>query len=172
MNDIKKEESNKINWRFVIDKIVTWPFIILIIFLILLCPIKKLLNKAEQIKIGDFQLTVTEIAESLGISNIIQDINDLSYDEIKLFLIIGGEDANYYIFEPKNIPHDQLDKMYKKLSNKGLIEQIDPKTIKRYDKMNIDGGFGFKTTTKGEKVHRAILDAIYINLIEGKIEKK
>lgn len=165
-------DTNKINVRFIIDKIITWPFITLIIFLILLCPIKNLLHKTEQIKLGDFELSVTEIAKSFGISNIIQDINDLSYDELKLFLIVGGEDANYYIFTPKNIPHERLVQMYEKLSNKGLIELIDPKTITGYDKMNIDAGFGFKTTEKGEKVHRAILDAIYTNLVQGKIEKK
>lgn len=131
----------------------------------LLSPIKKLLKETELIKIGNFQISVTEIARSLGVSNIIQDINDLSYDELKLFLIIGGEDANYYIFNPKNIAHEKLVQMNKKLSDKGLIEQIDPKTIEEY------GGFRFKTTLKGEKVHRAILDAIYYNLIEGKIER-
>jgi hypothetical protein len=62
--------------------------------------------------------------------------------------------------------------MYKKLSDKELIELFDPKTIEGYDKLKIDVGFGFKTTLKGEKVHRAIIDAIYNNLIEGKIEKK
>ena len=167
-----QNDSNKVNLRFFINKIVTWPFITLMIFLTLLSPIKKLLKETELIKIGDFQISVTEIARSLGVSNIIQDINDLSYDELKLFLIIGGEDANYYIFNPKNIPHEKLVQMYKNLSDKGLIEQIDPKTIEGYDKMKIDGGFGFKTTIKGEKVHRAILDAIYNNLIEGKIERK
>ncbi len=166
MSESQNEKSKRINTRFIIDKVISWQFITLLVFLILLSPIRELLRKTEEIKFGDFQLTVTEIANSLGVANIIKDINDLTYDELKLFLIIGGEDANYYIFTANNIPHNKLSKMYDKLTCMGLIEQVDPKTIEGYEKMNIHGGFGIKTTLKGEKVHRAIIDAIYINLVE------
>jgi len=52
-----------------------------------------------------------------------------------------------------------------------IKKKKDLKTIEGYENINIDAKYGFKTTEKGEKVHRAILDAIYINLIEQKSEK-
>ena len=151
--------------RYVIDKIDSWPIVALIIFFCLSCPIKRMLESAEKIGIGDFQLTVSEIAKSLGIDNVIPEINDLTYDELKIFLILGGEDANYYAVTFTNIPSPKLSKMYESLSKKGLIEEISKDQEK-------EGVFDFRTTLKGEKVHRAILDAIYFNLLEGKIKKK
>jgi hypothetical protein len=89
--------------HFTIEKILSWQFIVLLAFLIFLGPMKSLLTKTEQIKVGEFQITVNKIAESFGIANVIKDIEDLSYDELKIFLVVGGEDANYYIFSPNNL---------------------------------------------------------------------
>ena len=150
--------------KYIIEKINSWPIVALIIFFCLSCPIKNLLNSAEQIRIGDFQLTVSEIGKSLGIDNVIQEINDLTYDELKVFLIIGGEDANYYEFKPTNIPSPKLSKMFENLQEKGLIKE----EVKQQEEKSV---FNFRTTPKGEKVHRAILDAIYFNLLEGKVKK-
>ena len=172
MKNLRDVSSKIKRWVLIINKLISWPVITLIVFICLVNPVKTLILKTEQIKFSDFQITVADFGRSFGVSNIINDINGLTYDELKLFLIVCGEDANYFIFSPEHIPHDQLAIMYKNLEEKGLIEVHDTNISENTSNQKLFKiGFVLKTTEKGEKVHRSILDAIYYKLLQGKIDK-
>lgn len=165
-------------WKFIFDKLTSWPvlaFVLISIALIWLRkPIKTLITKANQVKVGNLELTVNEIGRALGISNVIKEINDLGYDELKIFLIICGEDSDYYVFAPNNLPPERMKEIYTKFSNKGLIEIIDPTKIEGYEKLKERHGnaqYGYKTTTKGKTIYKAILETIFHELTETKLKK-
>jgi len=164
-----QSDKEQKGWQFLMEKILSWQVFALLVFFILLGPIKGLLEKAEQIKVGDFQMTVTRIAENLGVSNVIEDLEDLSYDELKIFLVIGGEDADYYTFAPNNLPAGKTKNIFENLSQKGLIKLIEVSTMEGITREQREKGIGFKTTEKGEKIHRAIVDAIYRDLIQNRV---
>lgn len=165
--------------KFIFEKLTSWPFlgfISLIIALILFYkPLNNILNKSDQFRFGSFEFAVNEIGQSLGISNTIKEINDLSYEELKLFLIMCGEDADYYIFTPKNIPPEKLNNIYTKFNKKGLIELIPPEQIEGYNELKKNHGianYGIKTTEKGRLLHKVLLEYLFHEITKTKINNE
>ena len=118
------------------------------------------MKRADQIGVGSFYIRVNNIAESLGVPNAINEIGDLTYDELKIFLVMGGEDADYYRFTHTQIGEKKFEKILQNLEYKGLIT-----TWIVGDTRNS------KTTDKGRRIHRAILEVIQLELIQEKIKK-
>ena len=154
-----------------IEKVIlTWQFIVLLLIFLLLPSLQKILKNTDKIGVGDFHLTVKELAKNSGISsNDIRDLDGLTYNELKIFLIKGGEDANYYEFEDNSANREIFIRSFKHLDKKGLIQ------IKKFDSTkHADGYYEYyfftNSTEKGEKIHRAILDAIYGTLLNARIK--
>lgn len=141
--------------------------------LFLLPHLTKLVERTEKIGIGNFQLTVRQLALNSGITTEeIKDLNGLTYDELRFFLIKGGEHANDYIFEDNSMTTDKWIKTHETLQTKELIEIIKFDSIKREEngRHYYEYYFNTNTTSKGEKIHRAILDAIYQNFIISRLK--
>jgi len=172
--------------KFLIQEITSWPIIAIIMLLLLLKPIRTIVSSINNIKVGDFQLSLQKIGEALGVSTSVEDISNLNYDDLKIFLIICGEDSDYYWFKPTNMVTEKFNEILDKLADNGLITRWAPTpapedTVKNVDGANIDGPgkqaapptpqaptFGFKTTNKGRSVHRALIDSIYEQLLHVK----
>ncbi|AEV31257.1 hypothetical protein [Owenweeksia hongkongensis] len=146
--------------NYLIDKVLTWQFIALLLIALFFSPIEKLLDNTGNMKIGDFQLTIKELSESKGLDNLTKDLQGLSYEELKIFLIVCGEDATYYRFAPTNLNSNVQKNIYGKLQSLDLIEYT----------IQIEGdtqAIHFGTTEKGEKAHRVIIDALYTDLVRS-----
>jgi len=166
--------------KFIIQEITSWPIIAIIIVLLLLKPIRGIVSGINNIKVGDFQLSLQKIGESLGVPTSVEDISNLNYDDLKIFLIICGEDADYYYFKPTNMVAGKFKQILDKLAENGLITLFDPapdpNEAANKDPKNQEATqsptFGINTTEKGRKVHRALLDSIYEQLLHVKTVPK
>jgi hypothetical protein len=163
--------------KFIIQEITSWPIIAIVIVLLLLKPIRAIISGINNIKVGDFQLSLQKIGESLGVPTSVEDISNLNYDDLKIFLIICGEDADYYYFKPTNMVAGRFKQILDNLANNGLITLFDPAPNPDETAKNDpdhpaatpqNPTFGFNTTEKGRKVHRALLDSIYEQLLHVK----
>jgi hypothetical protein len=99
--------------KFLIQELTSWPIIAIIMLLLLLKPIRTLVRNINNIKVGDFQLSLQRIGESLGEPTSVKDISNLNYDDLKIFLVICGEDANYYILNLPIYRSENLTRYYK-----------------------------------------------------------
>jgi len=162
--------------KFLIGIITSWQMITLVMLLLLIKPIRALVGGINNIKVGDFQLSLQKIGESLGVPTSVEDISSLNYDDLKIFLVICGEDSDYYIFQPANMIAAKFKAILDKLASNGLIILTD---LPAPDP-NSQGGqntpntptWQFNTTEKGRKVHRALLDSIYEQLLHVKTSAK
>lgn len=164
--------------KFLIGVITSWQLITLVIILLLLKPIRALVSGINNLKVGSFQLSLQKIGESLGVPNSVSDIGRLNYDDLKIFLIICGEDSDYYSFQPWNMPAAKFKAILDKLDNNELIKLTDPPPPPKDDKTKPAADpdqppvWHFVTTPKGRKVHRALLDSIYEQMLHTKTGKK
>jgi hypothetical protein len=147
--------------EFIFAKILTWQFIVLIILIIFYTPLINMFDEASSMKIGSFQLTIKELSESEGLKNLTKDLQGLTYEELKIFLIICSEDAQGYSFYNSNYSVKVEYQIYEKLKSLDLIDyETEIKNKTRY--------FITKTTDKGEKAHKIIIDAIYMDFIKNR----
>jgi len=166
--------------KFIIQELTSWPIITIAIVLLLLKPIRGIVSGINNIKVGDFQVSLQKIGESLGVPTSVLDISNLNYDDLKIFLIICGEDADYYYFRPGNMIAGKFKQILDHLADNGLITLFDtppPADAANTDDPNAAAAtqaaqqgptFGINTTEKGRKVHRALLDSIYEQLLHVK----
>jgi len=178
--------------KFIIQELTSWPVMALIIVVLLLKPLKEILFAVNNIKFGKFSLSLQKLGEALGVPNALKEISSLSYEELKLFLILCGEDADYYEFVPYNMTAVKLSKIIDKLvSSKLLIREDVPAAPQKPAGHEAASGpakpavadsstaahqpmvqFKYLTTETGRKVHRAFLDSIYQQLIQTKTQSK
>lgn len=160
------------DYKFVIEKLLDWPFIFAISLAVLLImfykPLLVLINNSNRLKIGSFEVHLKQVGESMGIENAIKELNGLSMDELKFFLIVCGEDATYYKFTPTHLHAKKVEAIYNKLDETGLLKVIPVESIPGIKETEKDG-FGFKTTEKGRTIHKAFLETIYFQFTNTKI---
>ena len=109
------------------------------------------------IKAGSFEVSLENRARELGILNTAEfnNLKTLNEDELKLFLIMGGEEAAYYRFTNFAITAEAGKQQYIKLQNASLMRiQIDNDTTR------------VTSTEIGRKVHRALIQSIYSQLLK------
>ena len=125
-------------------------FVITILFLAGQMPISG-------IKAGSFEVSLENRARELGILNTAEfsNLKTLNEDELKLFLIMGGEEAAYYHFTNFATTADASNRKYIKLQEASLMRiQIVNDTAR------------VTSTEIGRKVHRALIQSIYSQLIK------
>jgi hypothetical protein len=164
--------------KFLIGVITSWQLITLIIILLLLKPIRTLVGSINSLKVGSFQLSLQKIGESLGEPDSADLIAALNYDDLKIFLVLCGEDADFYTFVPTNITAGKFGQILGKLVANGLIEatllqqQHTDSQIQQSAAENQMPTWRTQTTITGRKVHRALLDSIYEQMLHAKTVKK
>jgi hypothetical protein len=154
----KNANSDISHELFSLGSDLIWPLLILFIALFFKEHIIKIFNKISEFKIGNFSVVVENNGARLGVKSIDEDLKGLSYEELGIFLIVGGERSEYYEFSDKRISPDHLKRIYENYKNRNLIEFEEVTSTGKPE-------LKFQTTEKGRKVHTAILDSIYSELI-------
>lgn len=132
---------------------LVWILFFILILWMFKKDIKNLLNKTTNVQIGSFALKVTQEGEKIGINTILGDLRGLSYETLKAFLIMCGENAKFYEFVDRSMINEKVEDIYTSLRSKGLIE---------FEKIGKD--LKITTTDKGKAIHRAIIDSLYFEL--------
>lgn len=147
------------NLRRFFQLLLTWQAVAYIVLVILSFLLIKGIINLKELKVGDFDLSFQERASQLNVLNTMafQGIKNLDEDELKLFLIMGGRDAAYYIFQDRSHTGAAVRDLYARLQQDSLL---------RFVQRN-DSTFIFPTK-QGELVHRALIQSIYAQLICGK----
>ena len=112
----------------------------------------------NSLKAGSFEITFENKAKELGVFETpeFKNMKNLTEDELKLFLIIGGEEAQFYRFTNVALSNAASMNMYEKLQSDSLL---------RIMKLSKDSTMIYPTDI-GEKVHRALIQSIYSQLIK------
>lgn len=132
---------------------IAWVFVILIIVLVSTGRVDL-----NSVKAGSFEVTLEKKAKDLGVSNTaaFKNIKNLNEDELKLFLVMGGADAKYYVFTNHALSKEASNDIYLKLQADSLM------------KIRVFGKKGDSTevfpTEIGKNVHRALIQSIYYQL--------
>jgi hypothetical protein len=161
------EEKNI--WRFVFkDILLSWQAVTFVAMFCVFPVAKSVFERANNIKIGEFQMSVSKLAIKAGLSSDdLKSLNQLTYEELKVFLIEGGQDAEQYKVDFANYTYDSWLKIHQDLQSLGLLEikkdVTSPNTI-------VVTGFEATPTEKGKKIHRAIVDAIFKDFLESRVE--
>src|SRR6516225_7285902 len=96
-------------------KAIGWIALVLIIcFLTYLVLSGKI--GINSFKAADFEVTLAKNARELDVKNTpeFEHMKDLNEDELRLFLIMGGDEAKSYIFRNTAVPNDVMVERYKK----------------------------------------------------------
>ncbi len=123
---------------------------------------KSLINN---IKGAGFEISFENRVKKLDLLNSdeFKNLKNLNENELKLFLIMGGKDASFYKFTNTSLTNEASKSMYKKLEKDSLLKE-----------QNIGKNTTIITPTIiGEKLHKALVQSVYINLISNdkKIEE-
>ena len=136
---------------------LTWPiFIVLVGYLALFWrrdALLSLLSRISSIKMGSFALDVKNAAEETGALDFYDKLPELTLTQLHLFLVVGGEGGDQCTYTNKVNPVE-MQNAWEKLSTLGLI---------KYEKK--PKSFIFKTTNKGRKLHKVIMDQLYKSIV-------
>jgi len=170
----KSTEDNKSErtLKYLVEKVfVTWQFIVLLVLIIFSGHVGTFIDHLGKFKVGNVEFTISELAKNAGIpEKSIKQLKGLSYDELKLFLIKGGEDGDATDYNLKNYSDNYFIKMHKDLDSLGLIRNVKIDSNHNGNKGEL--WVNSSTTPIGRKLHRAILDAIYNDFTKARIEEK
>lgn len=147
----------KRNLRWVIKEFIpSWYAIAwAVLFIILILIITNSIN-LKAVKVAGFEVEFAGNAQQLNVYNTeaFRAIKGLNEKELKLFLIMGGEEANYYRFTDVSIGFQPSLDIYQKLQKDSLI-RIET---------NYRDSTIVTPTEVGSKVHRALIKSIYKQL--------
>ena len=131
-----------------------WPIllIILLIWFIIFGDFKKLIESIKSLQVGSFSIVTKEAAEKANALAEYQNLSSLTYQQLHLFLVVGGESGDQAEYK-SSMNTVEFQNAFKKLNDLGLIEYI----IK-------DGQTHFGNTDKGKVVHKVIMDNLYHQL--------
>ncbi|USD75009.1 hypothetical protein J4N43_04795 [Vibrio sp. SCSIO 43009] len=131
----------------------SWPFVILVITLLIIFfgDINKLIESIKHLKFGSFSLETREAALEADALTEYKNLSDLTYGQLHLFLVIGGEGSEKTTYKD-GMNNFESQENYKKLKRLGLItyEAKEQNVIL------------FGTTEKGKKLHKIIMDKLYV----------
>ena len=137
---------------------LVWILFFILVLWMFKKDIKNLLNKTTNVQIGSFALTVAKNAKNLDAENVLKDLQGLSYADLKIFMILCGEDGDSYNITFQ-IETPKLRAMYQRFQDKELLILTKDEVL-----ANGNHAFGYKTTLRGQKIHRAIIDSLYSEL--------
>jgi len=146
--------------RYALYHSLAWPVAVLIIFFgIVLSGILKRIGRIEG---AGFVIQLQNEGEQRGVPHIISDLQGLSHQALRLFLIGGGEGGDKLILSAP--PDTMRPEYYKELHDRGLIEL---KAILKPGDPGYQSQLGqlgdqtkYATTEKGRKIHSVLVDTI------------
>lgn len=144
-----------IRW-FLKDFITSWQAIAWVALVFLIIKVSDGTLNLKGIKAAGFEIDFAENAQKLNVYNTdaFRAVKGLNENELKLFLIMGGEEAKYYTFSDKSLKFEASVDMYKRLQKDSLI---------RYTTNYRDTTF-ISPTEVGSKVHKALVKSLYNQL--------
>src|SRR5688572_7603907 len=83
------------------------------------------LNLTE-FKAGTFEIVLDKSVKEAGIINTAEfkNLKNLSEDDLRLFLIIGGEEGKYYLFKNRALSFQALQEQHRRLAENSLLEFV------------------------------------------------
>ncbi|HXB32888.1 MAG TPA: hypothetical protein VNV35_05685 [Puia sp.] len=151
----------KIKW-VITEVLLKWPMVAwAVLACIMYLFISKRINIAN-IKAWEFEVSFEKKVKELGLEKTseFEHLRNLSEDELKLFLIMGGKEASSYVFTDRGMTKAVSEERYKKLSNDSLIRF----TLKHHEN-GIDTTITSPTEV-GEQLHRVLVQSLYFQLMQ------
>jgi hypothetical protein len=132
---------------------IAWTVLFLLLFFIL----TKRIN-LNTIKAGSFEFTFEQKSKDLNVYNTpeFKNLKNLNETQLKLFLIMGGEDAAYYRFTNTALTSEASKSQFKKLQEASLLN---------YKELGGDTTMIYPTDV-GAKLHKALIQSIYSQVIK------
>lgn len=126
-------------------------YILIIFFVCMLIFVlrKRLFMPGTKIEIAGFFLELQHASDRKGLQKEFLALNDLTYSQLHLFLVIAGEHGDSSTYTNKE-PTDIWHRNFEVLGKLGLINHTPNGTLIEY-----------KTTDKGRQIHKLIMDQIY-----------
>jgi hypothetical protein len=152
---------SRIKWLLT-DIILTWQAIAWTGLIIAAFFIVFKVVDINSLKAGSFEITFADKAKNLGVfyTPEFKNLNNLDEDELKLFLIVGGKDAAYYIFQDRGVPAGVFKDRYMKLVSDSLFR------ITKVTTTNGKDSTWAGPTETGKKIHQALVQSIYSQMIK------
>ncbi|HVY73295.1 MAG TPA: hypothetical protein VG890_00605 [Puia sp.] len=150
--------------RWIIEEVLlTWQCVTYVVIAILLGLVTSGRINVKSIKGASLEVVFADNAKKLGVfeSAEFNNMKNLNEDELKLFLIMGGSEAANYSFLNTALTSQASMDMYAKLESDSLF-RIE-RTI--HHPNGHDSTF-IHPTIIGAKLHRALIQSIYVELIK------
>jgi hypothetical protein len=138
------------------DILLSWQLFayIVLVMVLIMAACGKL--DITNIKAGSFEMALQNNAEKHGVSETpeFKNLRTLNESDLKLFLVMGGEEAKFYRFTNNMISSEATVDQYRKLQSAALMRIIEktPDTTVVYP------------TEIGQKIHRALIQSIYTQI--------
>lgn len=138
------------------DVLLNWTFFAYVVLIIIVIMNACGRLNISNVKAGSFEMVLQSNAEKQGVAETpeFKNLKTLNENDLKLFLVMGGEEAKYYRFTNNMISQEAMVDQYRKLQAASLM-RIEEKTP--------DTTIIFPTEI-GEKIHRALIQSIYTQI--------
>ncbi|HEV2913112.1 MAG TPA: hypothetical protein VGX92_07340 [Pyrinomonadaceae bacterium] len=132
--------------------IIVGLFVLLFLFKIK-DPLFKLLEGAQEVKVGSFELRLRASADQAGLSKEFSGLETLSDQQVQLFLVVGDKNKPQISYSAEEVTEENL----KKLQEMGLLSEV---------KRQEDGKLFWAVSDKGHNLHQLIFKQV-IKSIRG-----
>lgn len=143
---------------FIKDVLLTWHSIAWTTLLITMIFILSNKININSIKAGSFEFAFEQKSKDLNVYNTpeFKNIKNLNENQLKLFLIMGGEEASYYRFTNTALKNEASVSEFLTLQKDSLL---------RIERISSDTTMIFPTII-GSKLHKALIQSIYSQVIK------
>lgn len=109
------------------------------------------------IKAASVEVTFEQRAKDLNVfsTTAFQNVKNLNEDQLKLFLIMGGDDAKFYRFTNTALSGDAARDQWKTLVEDSLVT-----IVQKHDTSMV------YPTDNGVRLHRALIQSVYTQLLK------
>jgi hypothetical protein len=149
--------KHALKWFFS-NVVLTWHFVALFAMTLLLFLVMTNKVNLNKIKAGTVEISFEQKTKDLNAYNTpeFKNLKSLNEAQLKLFLIMGGEDAAYYRFTNVALKGDASKEQFMKLNDAHLLT---------YQKGNGDTTI-IRPTKIGALLHKALIQSIYSEMIK------
>ena len=107
-------------------------------------PLFELLSRTEALKVGSFELRIQAQANALNLGDALQNLRELSPDQMALFLVIGRDRQGRNIhYQGPEVKEENL----QALKQAGLIDNFQKEA---------DGSFRWQVSSEGNRLYDVI----------------
>jgi hypothetical protein len=118
-------------------------------------PLFQFLNRTQNLKLGSFELQIQAQADALNLGDALQNLRELSPDQMALFLVIGRDRQGRNIhYRGPEVNEENL----QALKQAGLINNYQKEA---------EGGFTWRVSSEGNRLYDIISANIQIAINSG-----